>query len=102
VTDSRRLAGLLLSAVSVACAQPSAGPSGIQKINHVVFLIKENRTYDNMFGAFNATYGAKTCKLSTGQVVPMGRAADRYPHDIDHSWAAATLAMNNGKMTNSI
>jgi len=96
----RRLVCLLclLSAVSLAHAQPSAGLSGIQKINHIVFLIKENRTYDNMFGAFNATYGTKTCKLSTGQVVPMGRAADRYPHDIDHSWAAANLAMNNGKM----
>lgn len=98
MTNFRRLACLFLSAVSLACAQPSPGPSGIQKINHVVFLIKENRTYDNMFGAYNATYGTKTCKLSTGQVVPMGRAADRYPHDIDHSWAAAILAMNNGKM----
>ena len=98
MTNSRRLACWFLSAVSLACAQPSAGPSGIQKINHVVFLIKENRTYDNMFGAFNATYGTKTCKLSTGQTVPMGRAADRYPHDIDHGWAAAILAMNNGKM----
>jgi phospholipase C len=89
---------LLLSAVPLASAQPSAAPSGIQKINHVVFLIKENRTYDNMFGAFNATYGTKSCKLSTGQVLTMARAADRYPHDIDHSWAAAILAMNNGKM----
>jgi len=63
-----------------------------------VFLIKENRTYDNMFGAFNAAYGTKTCKLSTGQVVPQGRAPDRYPHDIDHGWAGALLGMDGGKM----
>src|ERR1700687_4347261 len=98
VPNSRRLACLFLAAVPLACAQQSAGPSGIQKINHVVFIIKKNRTYDNMFGAFNATYGTKTCKLSTGETVPMGRAADRYPHDIDHGWAAAILAMNNGMM----
>ena len=36
-----------------AGAQPATPPAGIQKINHVVFLIKENRTYDNIFGAFN-------------------------------------------------
>jgi len=93
----------LLFAISLARAEQKAEasgiqPSGIQKINHIVFLIKENRTYDNMFGTFNAVYGTKTCKLSTGQVVPMVRAADRYPHDIDHSWEVAVLAMNNGKM----
>jgi len=100
VHDSRRLACLLglLSAVSIAPAQQNAAPSGIQKINHVVFLIKENRTYDNMFGTFNGKYGTRSCQLSNGRVVPMVRAADRYPHDIDHSWDAAVLAMNNGKM----
>jgi phospholipase C len=81
-----------------AGAQPAAPPVGIQKINHVVFLIKENRTYDNIFGTFNTKYGTKTCTLSTGQVVPEGRAPDRYPHDIDHGWAGALLGMNNGKM----
>ena len=76
----------------------SPSSAGIQKIDHVIFLIKENRTYDNIFGAFNTKYGAKTCKLSTGQVVPEGRAPDRYPHDIDHGWAGAVLAMDGGKM----
>jgi phospholipase C len=97
----RRLVCLLCLLLPLARAQQKSGLSntvGIQKINHIVFLIKENRTYDNMFGTFNTTYGTKSCKLSTGQVVPMVRAADRYPHDIDHSWEAALLAMNNGKM----
>lgn len=76
--------------------QPDA--TGIQKIDHIVFIVKENRTFDNMFGAYTSTYGAKTCALSTGQTIPMTRAADRYPHDIDHSYAAALLAINGGKM----
>jgi len=73
-------------------------PAGIEKISHIVFIVKENRTYDNVFGAFNPTYGSKTCKTSTGQVIPMRRAADRYAHDIDHSWDSALLAMDAGKM----
>jgi phospholipase C len=88
---------LLFAAIPITRAQQHS-PAGIQKIDHVVFIIKENRSFDNMFGTLNSTYGTKMCTLSTGQVVPMGRAADRYPHDIDHSFAAALLAMNGGKM----
>jgi phospholipase C len=57
---------------TAALGQQQTVQSGIQKIDHVIFLLKENRTYDNMFGAFDARYGTKTCKLSTGQVVPIG------------------------------
>ena len=45
--------------VPLALGQQNHAAAGIQKINHVVFLIKENRTYDNMFGAFNAKYGTQ-------------------------------------------
>ena len=84
--------------VAPLLGQGPTTPVGIQKISHVVFLIKENRSFDNMFGAFNAKYGAKTCTLSTGQGVPEGRAPDRYEHDIDHASAAALLGMDGGKM----
>lgn len=95
--------GFLVMALVLALTPRSHGqqanaPTGLQKINHVVFLIKENRTYDNVFGAFNAKYGTKTCTLSTGQVVPIVRAPDRYEHDIDHGWGDALLGINGGKM----
>jgi phospholipase C len=96
-TTLLRLASVF-ALVPLALGQPQNLPAGIQKISHVVFLIKENRSYDNIFGAFNAKYGTKTCKLSSGQVVPMGRAPDRYEHDISHAWDAALLAMDGGKM----
>jgi len=93
------LSFLWLAASSIPSAfgqHPEA--TGIQKIDHVVFIVKENRTFDNMFGAYTAKYGTKTCALSTGQTIPMTRAADRYPHDIAHGYAAAVLAINGGKM----
>ena len=103
IHSGTRLSRILLFAFlfvffPLALGQQQTAPSGIQKISHVVFLIKENRSYDNMFGAFNAKYGTKTCKLSTGQVVQEGRAPDRYEHDIDHGWAAALQGMDGGKM----
>ncbi|MGA8299540.1 MAG: alkaline phosphatase family protein [Terriglobales bacterium] len=88
----------LLFLVSLPSPVAAQKPAGMEKINHVVFIVKENRTFDNMFGAFKAKYGTKQCSLSNGQVMAMGRAADRYPHDIDHSYAAAVLAINGGKM----
>lgn len=88
----------LIVLIPLALGQQQSPTAGIQKINHVVFLIKENRTYDNMFGAFNSKYGTKTCRLSTGQVVTAGRAPDRYEHDITHGWANALYGMDGGKM----
>lgn len=84
--------------VQSSASDTSKPPTGIEKINHVVFIVKENHTFDNMFGKFKAKYGTTQCILSNGQVVKMVRAADRYPHDIDHGYAAATLAINGGKM----
>ncbi len=86
------------AAMDPAIAQQGSSPTGINQINHIIFLIKENRTYDNMFGVFDAVNGTTTCTTSTGQVIPMRHAPDRYPRDIGHSWANAVLAIDNGKM----
>ena len=98
ISSAFRVVLFLLAFTFPVFGQAPGASAGIQKINHVVFLIKENRSYDNMFGAFNAKYGTKTCALSSGQVVPMGRAPDRYEHDVDHEWSAALLGMDGGKM----
>lgn len=90
---------ILLPFILCATITPrAAAQSGMNKINHIVFLIKENRTYDNMFGAYDTHNGSATCTLSNGQVVAMQRAPDRYPRDIGHSWSNAQLAIDNGKM----
>ena len=98
---SKRISSLIVVLsvlVPAAFGQKETALAGIQKISHVVFLIKENRTYDNMFGAFNSKYGTKSCRLSTGQVVNEGRAPDRYEHDITHGWQNALYGMDGGKM----
>jgi phospholipase C len=65
-----------------------------------VFIIKENHSYDNYFGAFKGGDGAATGTISTGQVVPLAPMVDVMPHDLGHATQAALLAAHRGKMDN--
>jgi phospholipase C/archaellum component FlaF (FlaF/FlaG flagellin family) len=73
-------------------------PTGISQIQHVVFIIKENRSFDHYFGQFPGAEGTTIGKLSDGHVVPLWRAPDIMPHDPDHSYTGAMTAMDGGKM----
>jgi phospholipase C len=70
----------------------------IQHIQHVVFIIKENRTFDHYFGTFPGAQGAFHATISTGQVIPLWRAPDSMPHDLDHSQEGAVNAVDGGAM----
>lgn len=68
-------------------------------IRHVIYLIKENRTFDNYFGKFPGAEGATTARDSSGRVVPLQPAEDHnFGCDIDHSWASAHDAYDCGAM----
>jgi phospholipase C len=67
-------------------------------IQHVVFIIKENRSFDTYFGAFPGAEGATSGLISTGARMPLKRGPDRMPRDIGHDWEDARQAMNGGKM----
>jgi phospholipase C len=67
-------------------------------IQHIVFLIKENRSFDMYFGAFPGADGAATAMISTGERVPLRRALDRMPRDVGHDWEDARTAMHGGAM----
>ena len=78
--------------------QPDTVPKGMNRINHIVFLIKENRTFDTYFGTFPGANGATHAKISSGQLIPLGHTADRTAHDLGHSWASSLTAVDGGKM----
>ena len=73
------------------------------QIDHVVFLIQENHSFDNYFGTYPGANG-----LPANLKVPStpGRQPTVAPfhfvtslnHDMDHSWDAAHAAMDGGKM----
>ena len=80
-------------------ANPSADPVAVaqQHIKHIVFLIKENRTFDTMFGRFPGADGTTTGVTCNGATVPLRRALDRAPGP-GHSFTDGINDMNGGKM----
>jgi phospholipase C len=68
------------------------------KIRHIVFIVKENRSFDTYFGTFPGADGATSGFISTGERIALGHARDRMPRDLGHDWEDARRAMNDGKM----
>ncbi|MGH2789829.1 MAG: phospholipase C [Actinomycetota bacterium] len=68
-----------------------------RKIKHIVFIVKENRTFDSLFGRFAGAEGATTGRTCDGREVPLSRASDKTP-DVTHSFSQALLAINGGRM----
>jgi phospholipase C len=67
-------------------------------IKNVVFLVKENRTFDIYFGKFPGANGATSGTICDGGAQPLQPMLDRSSPDISHAWAAALLAYNDGGM----
>ena len=66
-------------------------------IKHVVFVIKENRTFDNLFGLFPGANGVGV-GMDQGEPRPLTPAIDRLEQDIRHCYDCALQAWNGGKM----
>ncbi len=67
------------------------------KIKHIVFVIKENRTFDNYFGQFPGADGATTGKTCDGGERPLLPAPDS-GYAAGHSFTDGVTAINGGQM----
>jgi phospholipase C len=67
-------------------------------IQHIVFIVKENRSFDQYFGQFPGANGATTGVISSGGSIALGHTPDQTPRDLGHSWYSAIEAINGGKM----
>ena len=86
------------SGASSAGGAIGGGGSGLSSIRHIVFMVKENRTFDNYFGLFPNASGTTIGKISTGQTIALSPATDRMPYDLGHSWQDARTAIHLGMM----
>jgi len=105
---------LLLAAVLQGCGGSSPKtktgvPPGINQIQHMVFILKENRSFDEYFGTYPGADGATsgvcgTCGPGgTPQTLTLGMTPDttcdnNVCYDPGHLWADAHLAVDGGKM----
>ena len=78
------------------------GPDGLARtsspIQHFVFIVKENRSFDSYFGAYPGADGATQGMLSNGQVVPLNPMPDVAPHDLDHTSGGSRTDIDNDNM----
>jgi phospholipase C len=102
INRKRVLGGIL--AVTILPALAAYSQSAGIPIEHFIFIIQENHSFDNYFGTFPGANG-----------IPAGTALPDYPggplvnkpflihethvpHDLPHIWVATKLAYDNGAM----
>jgi phospholipase C len=66
-------------------------------IKHVVFVLKENRSFDNLFGRFPRANGA-TVGDDHGTRRKLTKATDQRAHDIPHCYQCNLASIDGGKM----
>jgi len=92
--------GILVESSPGAQVKPpstTGKPGDVTAIQHIIFIIKENRSFDNYFGQYPGADGAISGVASTGQVIPLRHTPDQVI-DIGHEWVAALTAVDDGKM----
>ena len=73
----------------------AAGPSPIK---HIIFIIKENRSFDNYFARYPGANGATQGKTSDGRTVELSVATDVLEPDLGHAFLDGVKSINGGEM----
>jgi phospholipase C len=98
---SLMLVGLLSSGCGANVGPSVPPPTGIAKVKHVIVIVQENRSFDNLFygfpGADSATSGMERGTSINLQPIPLGPL-----QDLDHTHKAWWKAWNGGKMDNFV
>ena len=103
-----RPAAALAVAALTACSSasstvpgPSAGtaaPLATTPIKHVVIIVQENRSFDNLFNGFPGADTAASGKTHTGATIPLSPVPLEDGKDVGHFHYSYDLAYDNGQM----
>ena len=90
----------ILSGIAILGLCGRAVAQDMSVLKHIVFIVKENRTFDVYFGAYNkhGADGSTQVKLSNGTTITAPHLPDSTPLDICHAWKCTLADMNFGKM----
>jgi phospholipase C len=82
---------------------PTTPPQPTGRIDHVLFLIQENHSFDNYFGTYPGAEGPPPglkLPLRPGMPPTVGPFHFTSPltHDMSHAWEVAHAALDGGKM----
>jgi phospholipase C len=94
---------ILLGSIALLVSLLWHSPTNVAHANtiqHIVFIVKENHTFDNYFGRFPGVHGATTGVVKINGVdktISLNNAPNA-PADYCHAWSCAHKAYNGGKM----
>jgi phospholipase C len=95
------LAAALAGCNGILSPAPGGAPSvshanGVSggKIQHVIFIIQENRSFDNLFQGYPGADTVPSGKNSKGQTITLQPVSLATQYEIDHSLAAFVAACN--------
>ncbi len=71
---------------------PVFSKTGAGKITHVVYIVQENRSFNNLFQGYPGAYTVSSGKDSKGATIALRPVSLAYKYDIDHSSAAMFAA----------
>ncbi len=77
--------------------QIAASPSSNSPIKHVIIIVRENHSFDNLFGRMPGVDGSTTAKVETKNV-PLNDTPDPMKEDLGHGGPSAVNAVNGGQM----
>src|SRR5207237_10395564 len=76
-----------------ALPSPAALPARVP-IKHVIFIVKENRTFDHYFGKYPGADGTTVGKLLDGTTVPLTPASDVTTTSITHGYWSGLFSID--------
>ena len=74
------------------------GPVTTTPLKHILIIIHENRSFDNLFATFPGADGATSGKMSNGQTIALRKSHLAGTLDLGHSWQAYREDYDGGKM----
>jgi phospholipase C len=73
--------------------------TGAGKITHIVYIVQENRSFNDLFNGYPGAYTVKKGAISNGTIVPLVPVKLSEQYDIDHSFQSMVDACNGmGKL----
>src|SRR5215471_8046129 len=88
--------GSTLPYMQSGTALKSLSATGAGKIRHIVYIVQENRSFDNLFQGYPGANTVSSGKISNGQTVRLQPVNMKTYYDIDHS-AGAMFTACDGK-----
>jgi phospholipase C len=82
---------------AASSVQRASEPNAANPIQHVVIMIQENRSFDNLFATYPGADGATTGVTHKGKTIPL-KERTLAALDINHNYATYWQDYDNGKM----